>query len=267
VKTRETPTPLRLVNDGQEAELYLYGSIGWTIAAMDVVRLLAELTTSRLHVRINSDGGDVFEGVAIYNALRRVPFEVITHVDGMAASIASLVALAGSEVHMADNAFLMIHNASACTCGDAAYHLKRAELLQRVQDSTLAAAYVEKTGATPDQVTTWMQEETWFTAVEAEAAGFCDVIDETNTEAAAAIATLDISAYRRAPEPLRLAAAAHGPSVRTVEKSLRDAGLSRTKAAAGAAAVMQALRSPRDAGNEVAQGIGRLTTTLTRLTT
>src|SRR5690242_9572182 len=135
-----------------EADVLLYDEIGfWGVQAKPFIQELQALDVETIHLRINSPGGSVFEGIAIANALQQLEAKVITHVDALAASIASIIAVAGDEVHMAENAFLMIHNAWTLSIGDAAQLRKDAALLDKIGGS-LVDAYVKKTGASIDQV-------------------------------------------------------------------------------------------------------------------
>ncbi len=162
------------------AEILIYDEIGrnfWGegISADELVKELSALDVATLDVRINSVGGEVFEGLAIFNALDRHPAKVTTHIDGMAASIASIVALAGEEVFIAENAFMMIHNAWGIEIGDAKAMLKRAEILDTL-DGGLADTYMAKTGESEKSIRAMMDVETWFNAEEALAVGLVDEI-------------------------------------------------------------------------------------------
>lgn len=252
--------PVRAAGQPDEVEILLYGEIGWECPAKDFVTALGQITAGTIHLHINSEGGDVFEGVAIFSALRNHAARIVVHIDGLAASIASLVAMVGDEVRMAENGFLMVHNSSTFTYGDAAAHRRRAELLDKVDLNTLIAAYRGKTGASEQQVRDWMDAETWFSAAEAKEAGFVDEVETDEDEALAALGRLDLSTYRHVPPAL--AARAAEPSKREVERRLRDAGFSRTRAAAGAAAAMHILDDQRDAGRETLTVLKRLTTIL-----
>src|SRR3954469_2359119 len=109
-----------VAKSADEADVMIYDIIGWETTAKQFVTDLKALDAKTINLRINSPGGDVFEGVAIYTALKEHPAKVITHVDGLAASMASIIMLAGDEVHIAKNAFVMIHNAWSWATGDAA---------------------------------------------------------------------------------------------------------------------------------------------------
>lgn len=167
-------------DDGSHAEILIYDEIGlnfWGegIAADELVKELAALDVATLAVRINSVGGEVFEGLTIFNAIERHPAKVTTHIDGMAASIASIIALAGDEVLIAENAFMMIHNAWGIEVGDAKAMLKRAEILDTL-DEGLADTYVSKTGESAESIRGLMDAETWFNAEEALAIGLVDEV-------------------------------------------------------------------------------------------
>jgi len=183
-------------------EILIYDEIGqdWYgegVTAKGFVRDLAKLKAKSLRVRINSAGGSVFEGLAIYNALRDHKAKVTTEIDGVAASIASVIALAGDEVKMADNAFFMVHNPFGMAMGDANDMREFADLLDKVGGS-LAGVYAEKSGNEAEKVQEWMDAETWFTADEAKAAGFIHAITKGKTIEARA----DLSAFSRVPQTL-----------------------------------------------------------------
>jgi len=182
---------LRVVRaETDEPEILLYDEIGWWgITAEGFKRELDALAAPTIHVRINSPGGNVFDGIAIYNALREHSAHIVTHVDAMAASMASMVALAGDEVRMAENAFFMIHDPWVFALGNVRELRKTADTLEKLGGS-LEATYEKRTGATHEQVRAWMEEETWLTGAEALEAGFIDMVvtedaDETALEAAA----------------------------------------------------------------------------------
>lgn len=182
-----------------EAELLIYNEIGRGffgdgVAAEDLVKELAAIRAKVINVRINSNGGSVFEGLAIYNALIRHPARVVTHVDGIAASIASVLALAGAEVRIAKNAFMMIHNPHGMAMGNAADMRKMAETLETVGGSLLGI-YRGRTGKSEAEVQAWMDAETWFNATDAKEAGFVDVV----TKDQAVAASFDLSAFQHVP--------------------------------------------------------------------
>ncbi len=158
-----------------EAELMLYDEIGgWYGATADqFIADLRGITAPNLRVRINSPGGSVFEGIAIANALRSHPGTVVMQVDSVAASIASVIAMAGDRVEMAPNAMLMIHEASGVCLGNASDMDEMARLLALISDN-IADAYVAKAGGTREQWREAMRAETWYLPEDAVTAGLAD---------------------------------------------------------------------------------------------
>lgn len=188
---------LKLDQSGPTPQLYLYGLIAaptwWsgedTVSAAAVLEILDQLDPgAELIVRINSEGGDVFEGIAIYNALARRQARLETHVDALAASIASVIAMAGDEIVVAGNAMLMIHRAWTLTQGDSAELAKVAETLAQIDDVILNT-YEARVGAksTRQQIADWVAAETWLTPAEAVERGFADRIGELQTGVSASI--------------------------------------------------------------------------------
>ena len=162
-------------------DLYLYEDIGNSlfggISSKQVVNDLAAFgRIDQLNVRINSAGGDVSEGLAIYNALRRYPANVTTYIDSAAWSIASIIAMAGSEVVMSDNAQLMIHDPRAMVFATADELRTIADTLDNSKDAMITA-YQQHAKVSRRQLADWMDAETWFTAAEAKDAGFITRIE------------------------------------------------------------------------------------------
>lgn len=183
------------------AELLIYDEIGqWGKTSKDLITELTALgdAITRLDLRINSAGGDVFEAIALYNALLRHPAQVITHVDALCASAATVVAVAGDEVRMADNALWMIHDPWTVAMGNSAAMQKQADVLESVAE-TIVRIYARKTGAEPDTLRAWMQAETWLNAEEAQQAGFVDAI-EAPLKIAALVQAHDVSRFRNVPK-------------------------------------------------------------------
>jgi ATP-dependent Clp endopeptidase proteolytic subunit ClpP len=181
-------------------DIYSSGCAMWGgICADEVVSALLPYRDRKITVRINSGGGDVWAGFTLYNFLKDLP-DVTTIVDGIAASAASVVALAGNPAVMPRSATLMIHNPSAWVIGEASDMRKMAEDLDRTRDQ-LADIYVEETGATRDQVIEWMDAETWFNGQEALREGFVDQL--TNTPAKASAQDLNRHRYKHVPNRLR----------------------------------------------------------------
>lgn len=166
---------IRNATAADEAEVMLYDEIGgWYGATADqFIADLRGVTAPNLRVRINSPGGSVYEGIAIANALRSHPGNVIVQVDSVAASIASVIAMAGDRVEMAPNSMLMIHEASGVCLGNAADMEEMAQLLALVSDN-IADAYAAKAGGTREQWREAMQAETWYLPDAAVEAGLAD---------------------------------------------------------------------------------------------
>jgi len=184
------------------ADLYIYDVVGdsWTgNDAATFVKALAGLKKKKINCRINSPGGSVFDGVAIYNALRNHEGGVTTYIDGLAASIASVIALAGDKVVMADSAMMMIHNPWTLAMGDAGEMRKTADVLDQIKE-TLINAYAAKTGKEREVIAADMEKETWFTARQAKDYGLVNEIEGGMKIAACASAEIiDILGIKNAP--------------------------------------------------------------------
>lgn len=163
------------------AELLIYDEIGGGgflfggISASDVVNALAGFGGADLHVRINSPGGDVFDGVAMYNTLLAYPGNVTVTVDGLAASAASLVAMAGDRVVMQRASQLMIHDVWTMAVGNAADMREYADLLDQLSDM-LAGVYADRASGTASDWRDIMRAETWYAPDEAVTAGLADAV-------------------------------------------------------------------------------------------
>lgn len=158
-----------------EAEVMLYDEVGgWYGATADqFIADLRGVTAPNLRVRVNSPGGSVFEGIAIANALRSHPANVTIQVDGIAASIASVIAMAGDRIEMAPNTMLMIHDASGVCLGNASDMEEMAELLDLISDN-IADAYAARAGGTRDEWRARMRAETWYLPEDAVENGLAD---------------------------------------------------------------------------------------------
>lgn len=160
---------------GSSADVYIYDSIGgwFGVSADDFVRDVAGLDVDHLHVHLNSPGGDAWEGVAIANVLRQHRAEVTVWVDGIAASAASVIAMAGDEVVMGIGAQLMVHDAWTVAIGNAAELRKEAEVADSVSDA-VASVYAAKAGGTAAEWRAVMQAERWYTGEQAVEAKLAD---------------------------------------------------------------------------------------------
>lgn len=165
-------------NASEVSDVYLFNDIGtFGITAQSFIDEIKEYDNQELNIHINSLGGQVFEGMAIYSIIQRRKAKTTVYIEGIAASIASVIALAADEVIMSENSLLMIHNAWGGTQGDAKDMRKQADVLDKITNE-IAEVYVKKTKMPYNEIIEMMNEETWLTAEEAVALGFVDSISE-----------------------------------------------------------------------------------------
>lgn len=192
-----------LAKDGGNYEMLIYGPIGdWfdetQTRAQEVVTALAELNGEPLLVRINSGGGDVFEGFTIYEALLSYGGPVDVKVDGVAASAASTIAMAGRTLMMAESSLLMIHDSWGFVMGNSEEMRKQSELLDKI-DGVIAAGYARKSGLAEDKLRSMMDAETWLTADEAVS---LKLADSKASSKATNYANVAMFGYKNTPKPL-----------------------------------------------------------------
>jgi ATP-dependent Clp protease protease subunit len=240
------PGHLRLAAEQEdESRLYIYGDIGgWydAITAEAVVHELAGVTSGTLHAHINSPGGSVFEGLSIYNALASMEdrgVKVVVHVDGLAASIASVIAMAGDEIHIAEAASFMVHAPWTILAGNAKTLRKEADVLD-VLEGGLVDVYAARTGADRDQIAKWVEDETWFRGKAAVEAGFATTLVAAKGRGEEArkaqlpsflMRSAMLPLFRNTPQDLLPADDDGAPEVRQTERLLRDVeGLSASQA-------------------------------------
>lgn len=191
---------------GSTADVYIYSEIGcWGLTADAFVRELAALKVTSIDLHINSPGGDVFEGVAIYNALKQHKATIHVFVDGYAASIASVIAMAGDTITMGRGTQMMIHEGNGGAVGDARDLRAYADLLDRCSD-TIAGFYADRAGGDPKTWRERMLAETWYSASEAVAAGLADQVSADVAENRGPANVWDLSIFNyagrdRAPAP------------------------------------------------------------------
>jgi ATP-dependent Clp protease, protease subunit len=204
IRNRQTTNSV----DGSEATIFLYDVIDpfWGVSAEGFVKELNAISAPTIHLRINSPGGDVFEARAIETAIRQHPSKIIAHVDGLAASAASTVALAAREVEIADGAFFMIHRAWTIGFGNAEDLMAVAGLLEKI-DADIVRAYAAETGQDEEQIRGWVNAETWFNADESVEHGFAD---RKGAEYGATNGW-DLSVYEKVPKALQESAAPEDP--------------------------------------------------------
>ncbi|WP_226649338.1 ClpP-like prohead protease/major capsid protein fusion protein [Microbulbifer variabilis] len=185
-----------------EADIYLYDYIGyWDMTAKDFARDLKALgDVSKINLHINCPGGDVFDGTAIYNLLKDHKAEVETWIEGIAASMGSVIALAGDTVHIAENAYYMVHNPSAGVRGDERALEKTKSLLAKVK-TTMKSLYSSRTGMSDEEISQVMDDETWYTGAEAVEAGFAT--DTTAAiEMAASFSADHLNQFKNTPQAI-----------------------------------------------------------------
>lgn len=223
-----------------EAEIIIYDVIGWPFIEADVfVRELAGIKAKSIKLRINSPGGDVFDSMAIFNALKDHPAKITTQIDGLAASMASVIALSGDEVTAHKNSMMMIHNAWVVVAGDR--HLLSdvaTNILEKI-DGNILDIYYGKAGSGKRDLRQMMDEETWLTAAEAKEKGLIDRVLEGATQARA---QFSLSMYANVPDGLEGKQEGRELTEREMERALRDAGGSRSFAKAAVSRMKQPLR-------------------------
>jgi ATP-dependent Clp protease, protease subunit len=203
---------LTLSDGGKVGELIIYDDIGydpWFGEGVDAKSVHAALKDAgdkleHLTVRINSPGGSVRDGNAIYNELHRHKAHVVVEIDSLAASAATVIAMAGDEIHMAKNGLFMIHEASGGAWGNAHDLETTAQVLRKIND-TAGEVYAARTGRAKDELLSWMKDELWMTADEALTNGF---ITKVNPAKPAPALSTDakqrgqrmLATFRHAPE-------------------------------------------------------------------
>ena len=193
------------------AQINIYGpitSMPWTseeVSSKQVIDALNRANGEPVEVHINCFGGEVFEGIAIANALRSYKGKTTAVIDSVAASAATVVALGCESVRMHEDSLFMIHEAASLAMGTADDLDQQAALLRQIND-ILAGAYERKTKAGKEQIAKWMAEETWFPAAQAKELGFADEVIPGRSKASAAAFGRFFAHYKRVPEALRIAA-------------------------------------------------------------
>ena len=226
----------------------LYDEIGmWGVSARDFGDQLKSVTGD-LVLKINSPGGDVFDGIAMFNQLLAFPGKVRVEIMGLAASAASVVAMAGDEIAIAENGFLMIHNAWVFAIGNRHDLTEAAAVLGKI-DGALAKTYANKSGLGMRTVAAMMDAETWLIGADAVDKGLATELLKP-AEAAAAQARFDLAVYAAVPDALKWEpeAPADPETIRDVERELmRDAG---PRSRSQARALMRACKASPEAATQ-----------------
>lgn len=193
--------------NSDEATIYLYDVIGydwWTgdgVTAKQFAKDLQGIKASTIHLRINSPGGDVFEGRAMVTAIQQHPARVVAHIDGLAASAASFVAMHADEIEITDGAFVMIHNGWTLAMGDRHVMTETSALLAQI-DASIIDDYHAKTGKDREELGAMMDAETWINAADAVAMGFADRLAAAQKDSGkkARAGSWNLSAYDHPPQ-------------------------------------------------------------------
>lgn len=209
-----------------EAEVWLYDEIGenWWGEGISAKAFIDELNALPLavqtvRVRINSPGGDVFDGFAMYQALLRHRAKIIVEIDALAASAASVVAMGGNEIRMADTSLLMIHDPWSYAMGSATDMRAMADLLDQVTESILNA-YSHREGVDRETIRQAMAAETWYSATAAKEVG---LVDEIVPAPAAVAARVPPGRYRNAPAAALAPIRTEPPEPQTARRRLEAA--------------------------------------------
>lgn len=183
----------RNLDSAEAATLSIHDEIGfWGVQAKDFISDLGKVKAKTIKVEINSPGGDVFAGLAIYNALKGAGKEIVVKVMGVAASAASLIAMAGDKIVMPKNTFMMVHNPWSIAMGNADKMRETAETLDKI-GSSLRSTYAARTGLDEAELDEMLAKDTWLTADEAKEKGFAtEVVEDVKAQASFDMARADL---------------------------------------------------------------------------
>lgn len=197
-------------------ELLLYGDVGpseWGMidakSANEALKQLGDVAV--INLRIDSAGGGVFDGMAIYNQLKRHAAAVHVTVDGLAASIASVIAMAGDSITMGEGTQMMIHDASTFAWGNAGEMRRTADLLDSISGD-IAAIYARRSGKPVAEIRDMMMAETWLTASQAKEAGLADAVTVPDTAVQAHLEPEEAARFKHPPKVLLSVRQQHGES-------------------------------------------------------
>lgn len=232
------------LDSAEAATLSIYDEIGfWGVQAKDFISDLGNVQAKTINVEINSPGGDVFAGLAIYNALKGAGKEIVVKVMGVAASAASLIAMAGDKIVMPKNTFLMVHNPWSIAMGNADQLRETADTLDKIGDSLLQT-YAAKTGLGEEELTEMLAKDTWLTADEALAKGFAtEVIDEVKASAAFDMTRADLPENVKAVFASAAPAAGDGAPGDPDDEGAQDSSVTEQIGAAAKAAGLETYAS------------------------
>lgn len=255
------PGGVRINAADDSAEIYIYGDIGgwWDgVQPEEIAKEIADLDVGTLNVHVNSGGGVVFDGMAIYNAFAGHSANVVMHIEGIAASIASVIVMAGDEIRIGESANLMIHKPWSFVMGDAGDMRAEADILDNLEQG-IVDIYAARTEQDDETLKKLMSAETWMRGQQAVDEGFADSVipNKKKEKKAAKSALLQLYAHT----PTDLMASDDVPQVREFERLLRDGekmpNAVAKRLAAAAQRVFQPARDeqdpdPRDEGGKAA---------------
>ena len=224
---------IRSESTDTEAHIYVYDVIDsfWGASAKSLIQALASAGDKAVHLHINSPGGDVFESLAMAAAIVAHPTPIAAHVEGVAASAATSLALACATCDILEGSLFMVHNSWTLAMGDKTDLRATAALLEKV-DAGIVGTYCRATGCTADEAIAWMEAETWFTAAETVDAGFAAAVTPASQRAPAEAAQASAARWN-------LSAYAHAPKLEPVE----DPAIAAAELAAATTRTLQANRA------------------------
>lgn len=212
----------------ENTTIMMYGEIGkGGVRAIDFLQELSAISASKINIRVHSPGGNVFDGMVIYEGLKESKADINFQVDGVAASIASTICMAG-KVTMAKSAMMMIHQPFSMSGGNIDELQSSIDALSQIS-ANMVDAYNAKTGIKPDQIKEMMKAETWLNAEKCKAMGFCDCIGTQSAIKAA----FDFAGLHNVPDEVKSyfnEKEFNPENERDLEQVLRDAGLSKKDA-------------------------------------
>jgi len=204
-----------------EAEVFISDYIGWPFNdAGEFVRMMAGLNQSKIVIRINSPGGDVWDGFQIANSIKSHPSKPITRIESLAASAASFIAVSGHEKQAYKNAMIMIHEPMSGVWGNQYEMVEVADILKKITGN-MVDMYADNTNVGKRDLRDMLKAETWMTAKEAKENGFIDTIIEAGKPVNA---SFDLSMFANCPDEFKPQKEPTEPNIRNCEGILRDVG-------------------------------------------
>ena len=221
-KSLDKPDWYKIENVAEdEADILIYDYIGWPFnEAREFVGVISGMTQSKITIRVNSPGGDVFDAHAIYNAIRAHPSKPTTRIESLAASAASYIAVAGHKKEAYKNAMIMIHEPLTGMYGNQHDMREVADILGQI-NGTMIDMYADNTNVGKRDLKDMLEAETWMTAKEAKEKGFIDTIVEAGKPVSA---KFDLSMFANTPDEFKPKAKIEDPNIRNIEELLREVG-------------------------------------------